>query len=143
MTTKKASIELTQKFIKGLENYGLSYKEIVKSDWKYCGGRTGRHLNYFKICCKNDVLPDQVYECVCGHHIEENCYITNGKEILILGNCCIKKFIPKSSRTCEKCGESHRNRVVNRCNKCRVGICDICDEKCGIGYNKCYSCAYT
>lgn len=143
MTTKIASLELTNKFIKGLENYGLTYDEIKNSNWKYCGGRIGRHLNYFKLCCKNDDLPDEVNECVCGHHIDENCYITDGARILVLGNCCIKKFIPKSSRTCEDCGEPHKNRVVNRCNNCRKGVCDECDKKCDESYKKCYNCTFT
>ena len=143
MTTKIVSLELTNKFIKGLENYGLTYGEIKNSNWKYCGGRIGRHLNYFKLCCKNDDLPDKVNECVCGHRIEENCYITDGEQILVLGNCCIKKFIPKSSRTCEKCGEPHKNRVVNRCNNCRKGVCDECDKECEESYKKCYKCAFT
>ena len=97
MTSKIPSIELTKKFIKGLKNYGLTYDEIKNSNWKYCGGNTGRHLKYFKLCCKNDDLPDKVDECVCGHHINENCYITDGERILVLGNCCIKKFIPKNT----------------------------------------------
>jgi len=113
------SIELTERFIKGLQNYNLTYDEIVNGNWKYCGGRTGSHLNYFKISCKDDDLPEQVNECVCGHAISENCYITDGESILVLGNCCIKKFIPKSSRTCENCEAPHKNRTVNRCNKCR------------------------
>jgi len=136
------SQELTHKFIKGLENYGLTYNEIKSSNWKYCGGRSGRHLNYFKLCCPNDDLPEYVGECVCGHHIEENCYITDGEQILVLGNCCIKKFIPKSSRTCEDCGEPHKNRVVNRGNNCREGICDECHKECDKSYKKCYSCAF-
>ena len=142
MTTKTASLELTTKFIKGLKNYNLTYDEIKNSNWKYCGGRTGHHLNYFKLCFKNNKLPDIVNECVCGHHIEENCYITDGKEILVLGNCCIKKFISKSSRTCDNCGEPHKNRIVNRCNNCRKGICDDCDKKCNEIYKKCYDCAF-
>ena len=138
MATKIPSIKLTNKFIKGLNDYGLSYDEI--STWKYCGGNMGSHLNYFNICCKNEVLPKRVDECVCGHRIQENCYITDNKRILILGNCCIKKFIPKSFRTCEKCKEPHKNRVVNRCNNCRKGICDQCDKKCNKLYKKCYTC---
>ena len=142
MTSKIASLDLTEKFIKGLKNYNLTYNEIKNNNWKYCGGRRGRHLNYFNLCCKNDDLPEKINECVCGHYIEENCYITDGEQILVLGNCCIKKFIPKSSRTCEKCGEPHKNRVVNRCNNCRVGICDECDNKCDESYKKCYNCAF-
>lgn len=149
MTTKTLSINLTDneltltyKFIKGLENYNLTYDDIIKSGWKYCGGRNGSHLNYFKLCCKNDDLPCQVDECVCGHYIKENCYITDGKRILVLGNCCIKKFIPKSSRTCQLCGEPHKNRIVNRCNTCRKGLCDECGETCSMLYKKCYNCYF-
>ena len=138
MTTKT----LTNKFIEGLKNYGLTYDEIIQSNWKYCGGNRGRHLNYFQLCCKNEDLPDQVNECVCGHFIEENCYITDGKRILVLGNCCVKKFISKSMRTCEKCGKPHKNRVVNRCNNCRIGVCDECDKECKEIYKKCYNCNF-
>jgi hypothetical protein len=122
MTKETPSIQLTKRFIEGLKNYNLTYDEIVNGNWKYCGGRSGRHLNYFKLSCKDEELPEQVNECVCGHKISENCYITNGEEILILGNCCIIKFIPKSSRTCEKCESPHKNRKVNQCNRCRSGV---------------------
>lgn len=142
MTTIIASLELTQQFIKGLQNYGLTYDEIKNSNWKYCGGRRGRHFNYFKLCCKDDDLPELINECVCGHHIKENCYITDGEQILVLGNCCIKKFIPKSSRTCEKCGEPHKNRIVNICNNCRKGICEIFNIECDYKYKKCYNCVF-
>ena len=142
MTSKIPSLELTDKFIKGLQGYSLTYDDIKNSNWKYCGGRRGCHLNYFKMCCAEDDLPDLVNECVCGHHIEENCYITDGEQILVLGNCCIKKFITKSSRTCEKCEEPHKNRIVNRCNDCRKGVCDGCSKKCDEFYKKCYNCAF-
>ena len=122
MTSLTPSVELTKKFINGLKNYDLTYEEIVEGKWKYCGGRSGRHLNYFKTSCKGDDLPEQVNECVCGHAISENCYITDGEQILVLGNCCIIKFCPKSSRTCEKCEAPHKNSKDNRCNKCRRGI---------------------
>jgi len=142
MTTKRPSLNLTERFMKGLSNYGLSYETIKKSGWKYCGGNSGRHLKYFKLSCPNDDLPEQADECVCGHHIEENCYITDGIEILILGNCCIKKFVPKSSRTCEICEKPHKNRIVNRCAECRVGRCDGCGKYCDESYKKCYKCTF-
>ena len=140
MTITIPSANLTQQFIKGLKNYGLNYDDVI--NWKYCGGDTGRHLNYFILCC-NDNLPEWTNECVCGHSIKENCYVTDGENLLILGNCCIKKFIPKSSRTCEKCNEPHKNRTVNRCNKCRKGVCDKCNNTCNEKYKKCYNCAFS
>lgn len=131
---------LTDKFIKGLQEYNLTYEEIIENNWHYCGGCSGRHLNYFKIYFKGKKLPERSNECVCGHYIVKNCYITDGKQVLILGNCCIKKFIPKNSRTCEKCGNPHKNRIVNRCNNCRKGLCDKCGKKCNVSYKMCYGC---
>jgi hypothetical protein len=140
MTSVTPSVELTKKFIKGLKNYDLTYEEIVEGKWKYCGGRSGRHLNYFKLCCQNDDLPEQVNECVCGHTISENCYITDGEQILVLGNCCIIKFCPKSSRTCEKCEAPHKNRKVNRCNDCRTDICSTCKKGQIYRNKRCFYC---
>ena len=89
-----ASRILNKRFMKGLEEYGL----------------------------KDAEYPTHSTSCVCGHFIEENCYITNGEEILILGNVCIKKFLnsDKAGRTCEKCDAPHQNSKDNFCNKCRV-----------------------
>jgi hypothetical protein len=117
------SIELTKKFIEGLKNYNLTYLDIVNNNFHYCGGNNERHLNYYKLCFNNKELPEKIDKCICGHKISENCYITDGKIILTLGNCCIKKFLPKdkSGRTCEKCGKSHKNRKVNLCNNCKNG----------------------
>jgi hypothetical protein len=144
MTSKTASVELTKKFIKGLQNYNLSYEDIKKNNWTYCGGDRGRHLEYYKLFFKHDDTPDHTGTCVCGHGIEENCYITDRKEILILGNCCIKKFMPKgkSGRTCEDCGEPHRNIKINKCNDCKIGICYDCGKSCDERYNRCYNCYF-
>lgn len=110
---------MSKEFIKGLADYGLTYEEVCK--WKYCGGDTKRHKNYFKLACPNDDIPNYESRCVCGHYIKENCYITDpmGDRLLIIGNTCIKRFIPKSARTCEICGANHKNRKVNKCNDCR------------------------
>ena len=133
---------LTRQFVKGLKLYGLSREDIDRGGWKYCGGNEGRHLRYFKIACPGYDLPPLESHCVCGHRITENCYITNGPELMVLGNCCIKRFVPAklSGRTCERCGEPHRNRKVNRCKECRKGVCDECGAQCNSTYKKCYSC---
>ena len=116
------SNSITKNFIKGLELYDLTLDDIINSGWKYCGGDTGRHLNYYKIAMPNKKIPEKIHHCVCGHYIMENCYITNKKYMLTLGNCCIKRFCPKSGRTCEICGEGHKNRLDNKCKKCRIRI---------------------
>jgi len=135
-------MSLSTRFIKGLREYNITSKEIKDGEWSYCGGDTGRHLNYFKLCKKNTEHPSYTDKCVCGHQITENCFITNGARIIVLGNCCIKRFIPKSTRTCEECGEPHRNRIVNRCNECRIGLCDGCDRDIDSKYKKCYACKF-
>lgn len=130
------------RFIKGLAFHNLTYEDIRK--WSYCGGDTGRHLNYFNLVFKIKVAPSHDHEsnCVCGQEIQENCYIIDPTKtrILVSGNCCIRQFIPKSGRTCSICSDPHKNRIVNRCNKCRVGRCDGCDKKCNSSYKKCYRC---
>lgn len=131
---------LTNHFIAGLQAHDVTLAEIRSGRWKYCGGNKGFRLDYFKIACPGEELPELHENCVCGHKIVENCYITNGSHILVLGNSCIKRFVPKSSRTCDKCDGPHRNRVVNRCNACRSGICDSCDRPCNPKYKKCWFC---
>lgn len=123
---------LTKKFIKGIAEHNLTKDELV--GWKYCGGSgEKRHRKYYKLTFPHaEGFPLSVNNCVCGHHIMENCYITNENKtrILILGNCYIKKFISKSGRTCEVCGESHKNRKSNVCNKCRC-VCKECGKNVG------------
>jgi hypothetical protein len=137
-------MSLPWRFMKGLREHNITNKEIEDGEWKYCGGDQGSHLNYFKLSVqknkKDTEMPLHVDKCICGHHIEENCFITNGDRIIVLGNCCIKRFVPKSTRTCSECGEPHRNRVVDRCNECRIGICDGCGRDIDIKYKKCYRC---
>jgi len=142
---KKISLELTKQFINGLKSYNLTKEDMI--DWKYCGGRNGqnpRHYNYFKLSCPNDDLPSLVFECICGHDIKENCYITNGEEFLILGNCCIKKFLPSenSGRTCEICKKPHRNTKDNRCKQCRKKFCTDCDKEKYSNFTKCKDCVF-
>lgn len=135
-------MNLTEKFIKGLKDYQLSMEQM--DNWSYCGGNTGRHKNYFKLACPDDDIPELVDKCVCGHRIVENCYITDGENILILGNCCIKKFIKNCGRTCEECKKPHKNRKDNRCNDCRDKNprCLDCKKKIDGFYTKCYSCHF-
>ena len=142
---EKAQRKIFERFIKGLKEYNLTFEEITNGDWKYFGGDNGNHYRYFQMA-KNekDNLPEHEDECVCGVKIKHNCYITNGKEILILGSCCIKRFMPPdcSGRTCEICGKPHRNRINNRCNDCRIGICNDCGKAISKSYAKCYHCQF-
>ena len=136
---KRASLKLRQKFIDGLAEYGLTYEE-VKENWKYAGGDSRHHLNYYHLCYAHLEPPDWTDRCVCDHLIKENCYITDGTYFLVVGNCCIKKFLEKQTRTCDMCGQPHKNRVVNRCNDCRLGRCDTCGCECRAQYKACFEC---
>jgi hypothetical protein len=115
------SATLTEKFIRGLESYSITFSEVFLSQWRYCGGDKGPHRNYYKLTHPDYELPPHTDECVCGHPIKENCYITDGEQFLVLGNCCIKKFLKKenSGRTCGRCGQPHKNRSDNLCKACR------------------------
>ena len=109
---------ISKRFSNGLKRYNITLDNL-QADWKYCGGEHGRHLNYYALCCKDEDLPEHEDRCICGHRIRENCYITDGIYILTLGNCCVQKFLPNNTRTCEKCGAGHRNRKDNLCLNCR------------------------
>jgi len=143
--------KMSARFLTGLKQYNLTYEEIVNSNWRYVGGDGGEvarnlfmngtyfqikkedskynrcHLNYWILCFPNEELPDYTDRCVCDHPIIENCYISNkdDSEILVLGNCCIERFIPLKGRTCKLCTASHKNRKVNLCNECRL-LCTDC-----------------
>jgi len=146
-----SEISLHKKFLNGLKHkYNLTHKDLIEQDYKYAGGtpdeNNPRHYNYWnKIKLQKPYLkmPDIITECVCDHKIKNNCFIINkNDDIIVLGNCCIKKFIPKSGRTCGKCGESHKNRKFNLCNDCKIDACNNCGEDKEQDYykfcNKCY-----
>tara|TARA_R110000796_G_C14250230_1_gene398499 strand:+ start:115 stop:549 length:435 start_codon:yes stop_codon:yes gene_type:complete len=129
---------LSTSFLKGLEEYNLTPEDIEQSKWRYCGGNKESRLKYWKLTCPKDDLPEHIDKCVCGVKIVENCYITNGIYILILGNKCIQKF--EYNRICSKCENPHNNRVVDKCNACRLCVCDICGVTIKKSYNKCLDC---
>jgi hypothetical protein len=110
--------DLSKRFLNGLKQYNINL-ETLKKKWKYCGGNTGRHYEYFLIACKDEILPDDANKCLCGHKIKENCFITDGYYIITLGNCCVKKFLKFNGRSCAICENPHRNRKTNKCNQCR------------------------
>ena len=146
MGTDRAKPSLSRRFLDGLMEHDLTLDEIVEQGWKYAGGDKGRHARYWALSTRGHRVqpPAKQRACVCGHHIKENCYIAppDFKRVLVLGNCCIRKFIPKSTRTCGDCGAAHRNRVVNRCARCRQGKCDGCSRAIALRYKKCWRCQH-
>ena len=104
-----------------LKKYNVTLEDIQSGRWRYCGGETGHRQKYFHLCQPGREHPEHEVECACGHEIEENCYITNGETIIVLGNVCINRFLPENlaGRSCSDCGRRHKNRKVDLCNSCR------------------------
>lgn len=115
---------LHYRFHGNLKELSISKDEYTK-EWVYAGGSgSSNHVNYFhRRFPGRDFLPEKDY-CLCSHFIVENCYIENilTNELVIVGNCCIKKFLPSenASRTCGICKQPHKNRTNNLCNQCRA-----------------------
>jgi hypothetical protein len=136
--------------IHNIELRGFTYEQF-KSEYKYSGGNEGRHLNYFNIVFKNKKTPQQTMHCECNHPILENCYVSNNFDydsIIVMGSCCIKKFIPAAGRTCEICSSPHRNKKNNKCNECRkikpviseFKKCKNCTNIIKKQYTRCFNC---
>ena len=131
---------LYKRFLSGLKNiYDLSYNDI--KDWEYAGNNESGKKYYYLRFPKSKKLPEYEDNCVCGHAIIKNCYITDGRRILVVGSCCVEKFMPNGlKRLCSKCHSPHRNRKINKCNDCRIGYCDICNTTIDPDYKTCYPC---
>jgi hypothetical protein len=132
------------KLLEGLKKHSLTVEKVQEEGWKYCGGSSRQKMRYFRKLFPEKPIPKQTSTCVCGHPIKENCYITNNKSIITVGNCCVFGFIPepegKSKKTCSECFSPHTNRNVDRCNDCRAGKCDKCDYPCPEKYTICFAC---
>ena len=123
--SKKGHLYYRRMFFKNmLELYGAT-PEDVQLKWKYAGGNrksNGRLSTFYRCAGRDSQLPPEKRYCVCTHYIKENCYITDDFKLLehyvVIDNCCINKFIDKN-RQHSTCGDPHRNRIGNRCNKCR------------------------
>jgi hypothetical protein len=139
------------KIKEGLLQHNVSLEEFL-TIYKYTGGDGNRlkddddrdsqqdaHIAYW-VQTRGlwSKYPDWVNACICGHWIQENCYVVNindDNKLIPLGNCCIKRFLgDKSGRTCDKCEAPHVNRKYNLCNKCKPqsgqNKCEKCNECC-------------
>lgn len=141
------------KFTKGLKKYNLTFND-VKTQYKYIGGNNGSHLRYYLLV--NNIKPNTIFnlpkkqkKCICGHDIKHNSYIqdiNNKNNIIVLGSCCIKRFIDKKGRTCQTCLKPHKNLKDNYCSSCRPlkpmnNDCFKCGIYCGDSI-QCLKCSY-
>lgn len=137
-------VELNKSLINGFIELGLDPDDI-KENYKYSGGDYDSHLNYFNLIFKKNISYIQKSkQCVCKVKIIHNCYITKNNDIdtlIIIGNCCIKRFMKYTGRTCDDCDEPHRNSSMNKCNECKKKY-----RKCECGniinkkYKSCFVC---
>jgi len=116
---------ISSEFLEGLKEYEIGYDEI--QDWEYCGSNKGLQLQYFVLKFPYKNIPYRAYNCVCGNNIIHNYYITDGDNIIILGDCCIKYFASKSVTTntlvknvCLTCGFKNRSGEDEDCYKCKL-----------------------
>jgi len=132
--------KLTKAFIRGLkEKHNMEYDDV--KTWIFCGGQANPNVdntpdefmayeNYFRLCFPNKPFPDIDNKCVCDVNLVHNCYMRKDvnspvDDILIIGSCCIKKFIEAGKvRKCYKCNADHKNRKYNLCNGCKVDEID-------------------
>lgn len=110
-------MNIHSRLLEGLKTYNITENELQY--FKYAGGDHGSHLKYAQLIKLEKPLHKT--HCICGHPIKNNCYIKYNDQIIVLGNCCIKRFIPKEQqgRTCEECGNPHKNRKSNLCTECK------------------------
>jgi hypothetical protein len=84
-----------------------------------------KHIAEFRANFGNLNFPEYINKCLCDHHIEENCYISSDfkvyDKILIIGNCCYKRFIKNKQRLCINCESRHeqQNGYCKPCTKIR------------------------
>jgi hypothetical protein len=132
------------KLEKGLREMGLSIEELM-NNYTYIGGNCRDGLKRWERLYGNEELPEPVDECICGHNIVDNRYLINKEcEIIVLGNCCIKRFLPKDYKMikCKECGASHQNRKVDYCNECRLNYCGNCGKEKQGFYLLCSKCYF-
>jgi hypothetical protein len=94
------------------------------SNWLYVGGDHNlASENRWKLLIGKREYPAHECFCICGHYIENQCYIQNKKnptDILVIGTVCVNRFMNKI-KVCFSCGAEHKNRVTTLCDICRKG----------------------
>jgi hypothetical protein len=113
-----------KRFEKGLKQYNLTVEEF-QSNYKVL--RCDKDKEY------EEIPPDKKY-CICGVKIKINKHVRNieeydlTKRILVVGRCCIKKFVPEENRKklCGNCKRAHKNKTFNLCKECEYNHCYVC-----------------
>jgi len=120
------------RFLKGLQELNLDPYYVMKNYVSVGGDGYSRipqyekknqnHINEFKANFGNKDFPRYTNRCICNHPIMENCYISKDfkdyENIIIIGNCCYRKFINNKDRKCENCDLVRKSRS-NLCADCK------------------------
>lgn len=132
------------RFKLGLEERGIKYQDLM-TDWKYVGGDGGSrgnsmknyqmkkiHQANYKFNYGDNDYPPLDEECVCGHYIQENCYLARKDDIstmMIVGSCCIRRFMGSDTmkRKCIKCDAN---------TQCKNRICGKCEDKVELAHKR-------
>ena len=124
----------------------IKVQKLLNNGYLYAGGDFDQHSNYWPIFAPSYKLPVNRTpkfkpQCVCGEELTRNCWIYNPEinRMKVIGSECIKKF-GLEGRKCCICNSVHKNRIVNRCNDCRKGLCDGCGKSISEHYKRCYNC---
>tara|TARA_R110000796_G_scaffold175748_2_gene292733 strand:- start:162 stop:866 length:705 start_codon:yes stop_codon:yes gene_type:complete len=102
--------------------YGAT-KEDIKNVWEYEGRiQTLIKENKRNVYGDNKVrnsfgtftdIPEPTTKCMCGHEIVDNCVVSNGVYMCIVGNCCANKFMNHVAKNLK---ERHKTKMTTRKN---------------------------
>lgn len=113
---------MSTRFLNKLKSLGYSTNS---KNYYSVGSNTITGLtNFYKIFGNTKLPSAYSNKCICDTKIKTNFYLHNtiSDKIIVVGNCCKKKFILKSQIVygkCKICASYHKNRSDNFCNICR------------------------
>ena len=133
----RAERKISTKFLNGLWRHeGLKHDDL--NDWQYGGGDYREYDGYkahaefkrqFILACP---WPEYKTSCVCDTVIIYNHFVANRARdrVIVVGKCCIDKFLGPNRKRCEVCYNPHRKRGRNLCDACikKHGVCSDCHE---------------
>ena len=165
-------VKKMERFILELTSLGFNPDDVAK--WKCVGcGEVPEGMNPDYIRQKmweewsqsnkwRYDVPDKKEQCLCGHSIRYNYYITSndkyeGRDILVVGSCCMRDFLEDGMRKhCDNCRVVHKRTKYDICVDCekeeKKRIREIKKEQkkitCECGktkrkeYKLCYTCRF-
>lgn len=140
---------LLKSFVENMKKAGYSIKQLL-NDYIYIGGsgyycndHTDKgpgneagfvatpQYNYYTNHWEDFIGLKEIYKkrpetpkCICGHDVKENCWLMHhvNKDIApVIGNCCIKNFLPELKiKKCEICETPHKRIKFDICFECEA-----------------------